>query len=434
MSKNDEIEINLANGKNLGLKRENSEKRWFETMVEREIKGNTKQKQLKLRKDNSVIKPPNVLSNKEQDFLDNIDLFNVVSVPSFSRKNFSSRLSHKTLPSIDLGKKESSMKNLDYFNGKINYEKLLEKGKLENIVEEIKGSNNKMEIENDKYEKILIKSENKKKIEKAKTSPKLKMDKKIIHNEKKNSPIKNYLHNLLEILKTIFKNKKFNEEINLDKGERKILKAIVERKYKEEIENNKNFSKMKKNIFELMNKNSKKRPEENYKFIFKLCLKNMKEELKKKIKKPIRKKEFEKYFYDFYFKEISENEAIPIEHFHHPKNSKALKKLKAKSKDMPKTINQYYIENISKSKPFLNKFLNYLNQNLLLDYEKSIDSKLEGLVRKWENSIFDNDSEFGRDKEIDNICCYMKKNKKCKLPWNIKEIQEAIKSTKNLFR
>ena len=68
---------------------------------------------------------------------------------------------------------------------------------------------------------------------------------------------------------------------------------------------------------------SNKRPEENYKFIFKKCLKYMKDQLKDKIKhkKKMKKKEFEKYFYLYYFREICNREKIPLEHFFHPKNS-----------------------------------------------------------------------------------------------------------------
>lgn len=41
----------------------------------------------------------------------------------------------------------------------------------------------------------------------------------------------------------------------------------------------------------------------------------------KKIKKKEKKKDQEKLFYSHYFKEISERDGIPIEHFFHPKNS-----------------------------------------------------------------------------------------------------------------
>ncbi len=70
---------------------------------------------------------------------------------------------------------------------------------------------------------------------------------------------------------------------------------------------------------------SGKRPEENYKFIFKRCLKKMKDDLKKTFKRKTKKKDQERYFYNYFFKQISKSEGIPIEHFYHPKNSKASK-------------------------------------------------------------------------------------------------------------
>ena len=48
----------------------------------------------------------------------------------------------------------------------------------------------------------------------------------------------------------------------------------------------------------------------------------MKDDFKLTImKKKIKKWEFEKNFYQHFFKNISENEGIPIENFYHPKNS-----------------------------------------------------------------------------------------------------------------
>lgn len=110
----------------------------------------------------------------------------------------------------------------------------------------------------------------------------------------------------------------------------------------------------------------------------------MKENLKseKKSKKKLKKKDFEKFFYHFYFKDISEREGIPIEHFFHPKNSTPSKTVKMKN--APKTINNTYIQNISKSPKFLESFKNYLNNNLLNDYIKQINSKFDGLLKKWE--------------------------------------------------
>ena len=58
-------------------------------------------------------------------------------------------------------------------------------------------------------------------------------------------------------------------------------------------------------VSEVNNMISIKRPEENYKFIFKRCLKYMKEKLK--AQNPdlkLGKKEFEKWFHQYYFQEV----------------------------------------------------------------------------------------------------------------------------------
>ena len=82
---------------------------------------------------------------------------------------------------------------------------------------------------------------------------------------------------------------------------------------------------------------------------------------------------------------ISEDQGVPIEHFYHPKNSQASKM--NKFKNIPKTINSQYIENISKSKEFVRQFMDYLNNHLMEDYKILIDSKLVGLVEKWDENI-----------------------------------------------
>lgn len=169
---------------------------------------------------------------------------------------------------------------------------------------------------------------------------------------------------------------------------------------------------------------SLKRPEENYKFVFKRCLKNMKEEFKEKKGERLKKKDFEKNFYEHYFKEVVEHENMPLESFYHPKNSKN------KAKNCPKTINSTYIENISKSPDFVQDFKKYLLGPLEKEYRKIIDSKITGLIERWETEY---ESTPDKDKTVDEICNYIEKNKKCKLPWTVKEVQEAVNSVKKLF-
>ncbi len=82
------------------------------------------------------------------------------------------------------------------------------------------------------------------------------------------------------VIKKIFKNDIKNLKINLNAKEEKIILAILKRKYKNELEIlNKNVT-IKEKIEQCIKSSSIKRPEENYKFIFKRCLKHLKEQMK----------------------------------------------------------------------------------------------------------------------------------------------------------
>jgi hypothetical protein len=150
----------------------------------------------------------------------------------------------------------------------------------------------------------------------------------------------------------------------------------------------------------------------------------MKENFKNANFEKLKKKDFEKSFYEHYFRSIVNSEQMAIESFYHPKNSKS------KTKNCPKTINTAYIENIAKSSTFVNDFLSYLNNFLEGEYREVIDLKIKGLIQRWENDYMDNNQN---EKVIEEISNYIEKNKKCKLPWTMKEVDEAIMSVRKLF-
>jgi hypothetical protein len=178
------------------------------------------------------------------------------------------------------------------------------------------------------------------------------------------------------------------------------------------------------NLQDLKEAQSVKRPEENYKFIFKRCIKHLKEEFRTDEMTKLKKREFDSQFYQFYFQKIADHEKIPLESFFHPKNSKS------KAANCPRSINISYIQNLSKSKEFTDKFLDYLNKQLESRYSEIIDSKILSLTQKWE-------LEWGqtteREKLIEEICNYVEKNTKCKLPWTMNEVKEGVAAVHKLF-
>lgn len=178
------------------------------------------------------------------------------------------------------------------------------------------------------------------------------------------------------------------------------------------------------NLQELALADSIKRPEENYKFIFKRCIKHLKEQFRTEETDKLKKKEFDRRFYQHYFQKVVDEQKIPLESFFHPKNSKN------KAPNCPKSINIAYVQNLSKSKDFLNKFMNYLNEELEIKYSSVIDSKINSLTQRWELD-FDNSTD--REKTVEEICQYVERNTKCKLPWTMNEVREAICAVRKLF-
>ena len=244
-----------------------------------------------------------------------------------------------------------------------------------------------------------------------------------IHQHKA-SKYKN-LAGLNNLLKKHFKGQEISEkETKLNDVELAILKSIIQRKYKSKVYINYKTSQIKEKLSSISKLGSNKRPEENYKFVFKRCLKNMKDNLKIHTDKKNKKKEQDKLFYEHYFKRIAEKEGLSLQQFFHPKNSKS------KYKDAPKTINADYIANISKSHEFVHDFLNYMHNHLKTDYEKTVDTKIDGLIKKW-NDMYEQAED--KCQIINEICEYIEKNKKCKLPWSDKEIYEAISAVDKLF-
>lgn len=219
--------------------------------------------------------------------------------------------------------------------------------------------------------------------------------------------------------------------MNLSQAEFQILVSIIKRKYKcgidlcsDNINSKENKIKMMNVLIKLKRRKSTKRPEENYKFIFKRCIKYLQDNLKKKFLKKPKKREFDKIFHELYFKDIANEKGLTIEHFYHPRNSKK------RFSNTPKTINNEYINNISHNEKFVNEFKSYMKEKLFEDYCKTIDNKIESLTRKWIEQLEKSDN---CQKTLKEIISYIEKNNKCKLPWSHNEVREAIDFTYMLF-
>lgn len=187
-----------------------------------------------------------------------------------------------------------------------------------------------------------------------------------------------------------------------------------------------------------------KRPEENYKYIFKKCLKKLKCRFAETSEvRGCKKEELERRFYGHYFGEIAKKEGLMLESFYQPRNPKAVKSDASPSsrqlrkaeqvsaKDIPKTISAKYIQTISKSKQFLKDFHDHLDKSLLQDYLKSIDRKIAGMFADWQGVV--NKGQM-TTVEVKEVCEKIEKNTKFKMPWTVLEVRGAIGAVQQLFR
>lgn len=230
------------------------------------------------------------------------------------------------------------------------------------------------------------------------------------------------ISNLKVFLSKFFRNENVFPIPPLSRHELSLLSGVLTRKYGKPI----NFSRqedLEANIQQIMGDGSHKRPEENYKFVFKRCLDYMKENFRRQHPE-IKKALLDRRFYEHYFLKISEQTGLCLEHFFDPKNTPS------EDPNIPKTINGTYIKNISKSEAFTREFKAFMNGSLRAENLASLQIKIDALVTKWEkviaelNNIGEATARLRKDVET---------NKKAKLPWTIREIDDAITSVSWLF-
>lgn len=229
------------------------------------------------------------------------------------------------------------------------------------------------------------------------------------------------LKNLYDFLCDLFVKKPINErDIRFSNIEFQIVTLILKRKLGKNMNNLKEVRHVKDlNVPMIVNTVTHmqiKRPEERQKFIFSRAIKNL---MKRFENIRVKREEAEKDFYNFYFKEVSDKEAIPLEEFFNP--------ITSRGGSTKPHFNQKYFQKVFKSPNFLRDFVEYVEKYLCEEYRLEIRKKLEILLRKW-------DREDPSKIDIEEIKKYLISNKKCKLPWTIDEVRHSIINFLSLIR
>ena len=129
-------------------------------------------------------------------------------------------------------------------------------------------------------------------------------------------------------------------------------------------------------------------------------------------------------FYQEYFGMLAEEHDIPIQKFYFPRNKN---KLVCNSH---KTINRTYIHNISLNRDYVSKVRAFISGPLLSAEKQVIRNKVNNKIDKW-NTFLHKQLSFGRGSEgLEFFDQFVNKNilhnDKFKLPWSVRQIEEAV--------
>lgn len=231
--------------------------------------------------------------------------------------------------------------------------------------------------------------------------------------------------------------------------DRKIMTAVLMKKKLVKKRGDVEFS---ETVFnEVARRSGQKRNEENLKCIFKYTQKFLRTQFRKthedfsfrkKDKNMKQKNLVDLGFYTFYFGKIADRLDWPISKFFHPKvfsGGKASAGFSLECPDQrPKTINREYIDNLKRSREFMedmrrflhNEFeLNGRQTGILDQYREISEEKMMQKLDQWHRLI----QQHGEKPGLARILEDLGHNDKCKLPWSIKEIDQAVKDTCRQF-
>lgn len=216
-------------------------------------------------------------------------------------------------------------------------------------------------------------------------------------------------------------------DIDLNTSEICLLKEIINKKFANKSGKYNKFCFKQKNKEEILTEinnfftlySSTKRIEENNKFVYKYTLKYLRNQFYIK-EGLIKNNDNEILFYRYYFKNIAENLNVPLEYFFDP-----LYKTSNKN-PFYKSINNKYLSLIFSSSHFKSDFFTFLKKDFRDTYSFIISSKLKKFFKILRSDLMSDRSGKYNDVLIERFANKLRKNKKCKLPWTIIEVDNAL--------
>ena len=229
-----------------------------------------------------------------------------------------------------------------------------------------------------------------------------------------------HLQNVYELFHNLFSKGMLEpSEYQLADWEEEVIGCLIHRKYFCKLtaaELQSSSEEKVRRVNEILSSRSNKRPEECYKFILTRVIRYLKrtfpgaEELS-----GASPSEQERAFYRYYFADLTTVTGLPLEAFYYPISRKQQDKLK---------LNANYFDKIFRSERFMKDTLSYVEAILREEYKVELKQKLKSLLSKYDLMI--KRKTRPREDVLKLLKDYLLKNKRCKLPWTVREINEAV--------
>lgn len=157
--------------------------------------------------------------------------------------------------------------------------------------------------------------------------------------------------------------------------------------------------------------NSKKRPEENNKFVFKGVMKLLKGNYYKTHNLKNKKSSEEKFFEHYFLEEARRND-LDIILYYDPLNISEIKQ----------TLNIEYLKRIFREDQFRKDFFEAIDRDFLLYYKKSLKKKISTMFEKYYQKI----KTKGDETATNSFIQHMRNSKRFKFPWCLNEVNDAL--------
>jgi len=226
------------------------------------------------------------------------------------------------------------------------------------------------------------------------------------------------------LVKLFLKKKILHSDLNLSKIEKKLLRAVITKKFNPKY----NIKFEPKCLIKISKLKTNKKNEDGVKCVYKKALRELKKRFKNEYLDPkdrvqIKFKKLSLCFYNHYFGRYFENLFFNFGSDESDKNNRIMGFFEKK-------ITIKFLKKLKVNREYINLLIQYFENDFVRDFIKSNTNKIGNLILKWEKLIY---SEFDEEKGLEIIKKQLN-SRGNKIPWTLSESLKAMNYILNALR